>query len=124
MLQKGKIKLWQWLLLLIIGFMFPLYNILINNFLHSLNIQIIYYIASVMLTTVIFSSTLFLLFNHFRTKTGYEKRMDTAFILYVLSASFGSFFNNLTNIIGLFIIPFIIAYFLEIKNILNDFPRE
>ena len=124
MLEKGRIKLWQWLFLLLIGFLFPLYNILINNFLLMLNTQITYYIALVMLTTIVFSSVLFLTFNYYRKRTGYEKRMDTAFMLYVLSASFGSFFSNLTNAFSLFIIPFLIAYFLEIKNILNDFPRE
>ena len=124
MLEKGKLKLWQWLFMLIIGFLFPLYNILINNLLLTLSIQTIYYIALVMLTTVIFSSILFLILNFFRRKTGYEKRMDTAFMLYVLSASFGSFSTNVINGIGIFILPFLIAYFLEIKNILNDFPRE
>lgn len=124
MLQKGKLKLWQWLVLLLIGFLFPLYNILINNFLLTLSIQTIYYIVLVMITTIIFSSVLFLILNLFRRKTGYEKRMDTAFILYVLSTSFGSFSTNVINGIGIFILPFLIAYFLEIKNILNDFPRE
>jgi uncharacterized membrane protein YbhN (UPF0104 family) len=122
--EKGKIKLWQWLFLLLIGFLFPLYNILINNFLLTLGIQTIYYIVLVMLTTVIFSSVLFLILNYFRKKTVFEKRMDTAFMLYVISASFGSFTNNITTGIGIFILPFLIAYFLEIKNILNDFPRE
>ena len=122
--EKEKIKLWQWLFMLLIGFLFPLYNILVNNFLLALNIQTTYYIALVMLTTLIFSSVLFLIFNFFRRKSGYEKRMDTAFILYVLSASFGSFTTNITSGIGLFMLPFLIAYFLEIKDILNDFPRE
>ena len=76
-----------------------------------------------MLTTVIFSFILFLVFNFFRRKTGFEKRIDTAFMLYVLCVSFGSFFNDLTGI-GLFVIPFLIAYFLEIKKLLNVFPRE
>ena len=124
MSERGKIKLWQWLFLLLIGFLFPLYNILINNFLSTLGIQTTYYIVLVMLTTVIFSSVLFLILNYFRKKTVFEKRMDTAFMLYVISASFGSFFNNLASVAGLFIIPFLVAYFLEIKNILNDFPRE
>ena len=128
MLEKAKLKLWQWLFLLIIGFLFPLYNILINNLINSflliLNTQSTYYIISVMLTTVIFSFALFLIFNHFRRKTGFEKRMDTAFMLYVLSVSFGSFFSDLSSKIGLFVLPFLIAYFLEIKEILNEFPRE
>ncbi len=124
MLEKAKLKLWQWLLLLLIGFLFPLYNILLNNMLLSMNLQIAYYIISVMVTTVIFSFILFTVLNTFRKKTGYEKRMDTAFMLYVLSVSFGSFFKDMTTIIGLFVLPFLIAYFLEIKNILNDFPRE
>jgi hypothetical protein len=50
--------------------------------------------------------------------------MDSAFMLYVLSVSFGSFFRDMTSIIGLFVLSFLIAYFLEIKNVLNDFPRE
>jgi hypothetical protein len=124
MLEKAKLKLWQWLLLLLIGFLFPLYNILLNNMLLSMNLQIAYYIISVMVTTVIFSFILFIVLNTFRKKTGYEKRMDTAFMLYVLSVSFGSFFKDMTTVIGLFVLPFLIAYFLEIKNILNDFPRE
>jgi hypothetical protein len=124
MLEKAKLKLWQWLLLLLIGFLFPLYNILLNNMLLSMNLQIAYYIISVMVTTVIFSFILFIVLNSFRKKTGYEKRMDTAFMLYVLSVSFGSFFKDMTTVIGLFVLPFLIAYFLEIKNILNDFPRE
>ena len=124
MLEKAKLKLWQWLLLLLIGFLFPLYNILLNNTLLSMNLQIAYYIISVMVTTVIFSFILFIVLNSFRKKTGYEKRMDTAFMLYVLSVSFGSFFKDMTTVIGLFVLPFLIAYFLEIKNILNDFPRE
>ncbi len=124
MLEKAKLKLWQWLLLLLIGFLFPLYNILLNNMLMSMNLQIAYYIISVMVTTVIFSFILFIVLNSFRKKTGYEKRMDTAFMLYVLSVSFGSFFKDMTTVIGLFVLPFLIAYFLEIKNILNDFPRE
>lgn len=124
MLEKAKLKLWQWLLLLLIGFLFPMYNILLNNMLLSMNLQIAYYIISVMVTTVIFSFILFIVLNTFRRKTGYEKRMDTAFMLYVLSVSFGSFFKDMTTVIGLFILPFLIAYFLEIKNILNDFPRE
>jgi len=124
MLEKAKLKLWQWLLLLLIGFLFPLYNILLNNMLLSMNLQIAYYIISVMVTTVIFSFILFIVLNSFRKKTGYEKRMDTAFMLYVLSVSFGSFFKDMTTVIGLFVLPFLIAYFLEIKNVLNDFPRE
>jgi len=124
MLEKAKLKLWQWLLLLLIGFLFPMYNILLNNMLLSMNLQIAYYIISVMVTTVIFSFILFIVLNTFRKKTGYEKRMDTAFMLYVLSVSFGSFFKDMTTVIGLFVLPFLIAYFLEIKNILNDFPRE
>ena len=124
MLEKAKLKLWQWLLLLLIGFLFPLYNILLNNMLLSMNLQIAYYIISVMVTTVIFSFILFVVLNTFRKKTGYEKRMDAAFMLYVLSVSFGSFFKDMTTVIGLFVLPFLIAYFLEIKNILNDFPRE
>ena len=123
MLEKRKLKLWQWLLLLLIGFLFPIYNILLNNFLFF-NIQTSYYIISVMITTVIFSLFLFLILNFFRKRTGFEKRMDTAFMLYVLSVSFGSFFNEITKGIGIFIFPFLIAYFLEIKEILNDFPRE
>lgn len=122
--EKNKLKLWQWLSLLLIGFLFPMYNILINNFLLLMRIEIIYCILSVMLTTVVFSSILFLILNYFRRKTGYEKRMDSAFMLYVLSASFGSFATNILTGIGIFILPFLIAYFLEIKNILNDFPRE
>jgi len=124
MLEKAKLKLWQWLLLLLIGFLFPLYNILLNNMLLSMNFQIFYYIISVMVTAVIFSFILFIVLNTFRKKTGYEKRMDTAFMLYVLSVSFGSFFKDLTTVIGLFVVPFLITYFLEIRNILNDFPRE
>jgi len=65
-----------------------------------------------------------MILNLFRKRTGFEKRMDTAFMLYVLSVSFGSFFNNLNSTIGIFIFPFLIAYFLEIRNILNEFPRE
>jgi hypothetical protein len=122
--EKVKLKLWQWLLLLLIGFLFPLYNILLNNMLFAMNFQIFYYIISVMVTTVIFSFILFIALNSFRKKTGYEKRMDTAFMLYVLSVSFGSFFKDLTTVIGLFVLPFLIAYFLEIKSIINDFPRE
>ena len=122
--EKVKLKLWQWLLLLLIGFLFPLYNILLNNMLLAMNFQIFYYIISVMVTTVIFSFILFIVLNSFRKKTGYEKRMDTAFMLYVLSVSFGSFFKDLTTVIGLFVLPFLITYFLEIRNILNDFPRE
>jgi len=122
--EKNKIKLWQWLLLFLIGFLFPMYNILINNFILLMQIQTIYYILSVMITTVIFSSILFLILNYFRRRTNFEKRMDTAFMLYVLSVSFGSFFKDLSSGIGLFIIPFLIAYFLELRNILNDFPRE
>jgi len=124
MLEKAKLKLWQWLLLLLIGFLFPLYNILLNNTLLSMNLQIAYYIISVMVTTVIFSFILFIVLNSFRKKTGYEKRMDTAFMLYVLSVSFGSFFKDMTTVIGLFVLPFLITYFLEIRNVLNDFPRE
>ncbi len=124
MLEKAKLKLWQWLLLLLIGFLFPMYNILLNNMLLAMNLQIAYYIISVMVTTVIFSFILFIALNTFRKKTGYEKRMDTAFMLYVLSVSFGSFFKDLTTVIGLFVLPFLIIYFLEIKNVLNDFPRE
>lgn len=122
--EKVKLKLWQWLLLLLIGFLFPLYNILLNNMLFAMNFQIFYYIMSVMVTTVIFSFILFIALNSFRKKTGYEKRMDTAFMLYVLSVSFGSFFKDLTTVIGLFVLPFLITYFLEIRNILNEFPRE
>jgi hypothetical protein len=122
--EKVKLKLWQWLLLLLIGFLFPLYNILLNNMLLAMNFQIFYYIISVMVTTVIFSFILFIALNSFRKKTGYEKRMDTAFMLYVLSVSFGSFFKDLTTVIGLFVLPFLITYFLELRNILNDFPRE
>lgn len=122
--EKIKLKLWQWLFLFLIGFLFPLYNILVNNFLSFLNFQIFYYIVFVMITTVIFSSVLFLIFNFFRKRTALEKRMDSAFMLYVLSVSFGSFFKNLTSGIGLFIIPFLIAYFLELKKILDVFPRE
>ena len=124
MLEKAKLKLWEWLFLLIIGFLFPLYNILLNNFLLTLNFQMSYYIIAVMVTTVIFSFALFIILNSFRKKTGYEKRMDSAFMLYVLSVSFGSFFKDMTSIIGLFVLSFLIAYFLEIKNVLNDFPRE
>jgi len=124
MLEKAKLKLWQWLLLLLIVFLFPMYNILLNNMLLAMNLQIAYYIISVMVTTVIFSFILFIVLNTFRKKTGYEKRMDTAFMLYVLSVSFGSFFKDMTTVIGLFVLPFLIAYFLEIKNVLNDFPRE
>jgi hypothetical protein len=124
MLEKTKLKLWQWLFLFLIGFMFPLYNILINSFLSVMNIQIMFYILSVMLTTLVFSLILFMILNLFRKRTGFEKRMDTAFMLYVLSVSFGSFFNNLNSTIGIFIFPFLIAYFLEIRNILNEFPRE
>jgi hypothetical protein len=122
--EKVKLKLWQWLFLLIIGFLFPLYNILLNNFLLTLNFQIAYYIISVMVTTVIFSFVLFIILNSFRKKTGYEKRMDSAFMLYVLSVSFGSFFKDLASVIGLFVLSFLIVYFLEIRNVLNDFPRE
>jgi len=124
MLEKGKLKIWQWLFLLLIGFLFPLYNILINNFLMVLNIQLTYYIILVMITTLIFSFILFLVFNFFRKRTSFERRIDTAFMLYVLSVSFGSFFNDITTGIGLFILPFLIAYFLEIKQILNKFPKE
>jgi hypothetical protein len=96
----------------------------LQHFILFSNILFTYYFVWVMITTVIISFTLFIIFNHFRKKTGYEKRMDTAFMLYVLSVSFGSFFNETTTKIGLFVIPFIIAYFLEIKDILNEFPRE
>ena len=124
MLEKPKLKLWQWLLLFLIGFLFPLYNILINSFLLNMNLRITYYLISVMITTVILSIILFLIFNFFRKRTGFEKRMDVAFMLYVLSVSFGSFFNDVLSGVGVFIFPFLIAYFLEIKKILNDFPRE
>ncbi len=127
MLENRKLKIWQWLFLLLIGFLFPLYNILMNSLLlnsNILNIQANYYIFLVMVTTVIFSIILFVIFNAFRKRTGFQKRMDTAFMLYVLSVSFGSFFKDITTGIGLFIFPFLIAYFLEIKEILNDFPRE
>ena len=123
MLETKKLKIWQWLLLLLIGFLFPIYNILINNFLLFLNFQLTYYIILVMLTTVIFSFIIFLAFNFFRKRTSFEGRIDTAFMLYVLSVSFGSFFNDLGGV-GLFIFPFLIAYYLEIKKILNEFPRE
>ncbi len=123
MMETKKLKIWQWLLLFLIGFLFPIYNILINNFLLFFNFRLIYYIISIMATTVIFSLIIFLIFNHFRKKTSFEGRIDTAFILYVISVSFGSFFNDLTGI-GLFIIPLLISYFLEIKRILNKFPRE
>ena len=124
MLEKKKLKIWQWLFLLLISFLFPLYNILINNFLINFNFQLTYYIVLVMITTLIFSSILFLIFNFFRKRTSFERRTDTAFMLYVLSVSFGSFFNDLTQVFGLFILPFLIAYFLEVKQILNEFPRE
>jgi len=124
MLEKTKLRLWQWLFLFIIGFMFPLYNILINNLLLTLNLQILFYILSVMLTTVVFSFILFMILNLFRKRTGLEKRMDSAFMLYVLSVSFGSFFKDLSSVVGIFILPFLIAYFLEIKKILDEFPRE
>ena len=124
MTEKGKIKLWQWFFLFLIGFLSPVYNILINNSLLALNFQRLYYIFLVILTTVVFSSALFLILNFFRKKTVYEKRMDTAFVLYVLSVSFGSFFNNFTSVFGLFVVPFLIAYFIEMKSVLNDFPRE
>lgn len=127
MIESRKLKIWQWLFLLLIGFLFPLYNILLNNFLlkfNILNIPTNYYIVLVMVTTIVFSLILFLVFNHFRKKTSFEKRIDTAFMLYVLSVSFGSFFQEITTGIGIFIFPFLIAYFLEIKKILNEFPRE
>ena len=124
MLERKKLKIWQWLFLLLIGFLFPLYNILINNFLALLTIRFTYYIVSIMITTLIFSIALFLIFNYFRKRTSFERRIDTAFMLYVLSVSFGSFFNDITTGIGLFILPFLIAYFLEIKQVLNEFPKE
>jgi len=124
MLEKGKLKLWQWVILFLMGFLFPMYNIFINNSFLALSIQITYYVFLVMFTTVIFSTIMFLIFNHFRRKAGYEKRMDTAFILYVLSTSFGSFASNITTEIGIFTLPFLIAYFLEIKKVLSEFPRE
>ncbi len=124
MLENKKLKIWQWLLLLLIGFLFPIYNILINNFLLFFNLQLIYYIISVMVSTIIFSLVLFLIFNYFRKRTKFEKRIDTAFMLYVLSVSFGCFFTERTGGIGIFVFPFLIAYYLEIKKILNEFPRE
>jgi hypothetical protein len=77
-----------------------------------------------MVTTIIFSVVLFLIFNFFRKRTSFEKRMDAAFMLYVLSVSFGSFFNDVLSGVGIFIFPFLIAYFLEIKKILSNFPRD
>ncbi len=123
--EKSKLKIWQWFLLFLIGFLFPIYNILLNNFiLNFLKVQVIYYIISVMITTVIFSLILFLILNFFRRRTGFEKRIDAAFMLYILSVSFGCFFTERTGGIGIFVFPFLIAYFLEIKKILNEFPRE
>ena len=122
--MQSRLKMWQWLWLLVLGSLFPIYNIILNNFFVSLGLYFFTYIIIVMATNVILSLVLFLNFNYFRKQVRLERRLDMAFMLYVLAVSFGSFFNSMPTNVGLFIVPFVVIYFLEIKSILDEFPRE
>jgi len=123
-MKKVRLKVWQWLWLLLLGSLLPIYNILLNNYMITFGMNVFMYLAVVMATNIIFSLALLLNFNYFRKILRYGRRLDTAFMLYVLSVSFGSFFSNLPRNIGLFIVPFVVIYYWEIKANLDDFPRE
>jgi hypothetical protein len=124
MIEKVRLKVWQWLWLLLLGSLLPIYNILLNNYMITFGMNVFYYIIAVMATNLVFSFIMLINFNYFRTLLRSERRLDSAFMLYVLSVSFGSFFGKLPSNVGLFVIPFVVIYFWEIKNILDDFPRE
>jgi hypothetical protein len=124
MIKKVRIKVWQWLWLFLLGSLLPIYNILLNNYMIVFGMNVIYYILIVMATNLIFSFALLINFNYFRKMIKSERRLDTAFMLYVLSVSFGSFFSNLPRNIGLFIVPFVVIYYWEIKDILDGFEKE
>jgi hypothetical protein len=122
--KETKLQLWEWVYLFIIGFVLPPYNISLNYFIGlNFKFELVFYIVFVVLITAIFSFILFFSLNLFRRKTGFTKRIDTLFILYLFSVSFGSFFINVKEVTSLFVTPFLIIYFLEMTKLLNEFPH-
>ena len=121
--KKVRLKIWQWLLLLLVGTMFPIYNMVINNF-FTVIFDFPIYLVLIMGTNLVFSFLLLIIFNYYRAMSGLEDRLDTIFILYLLSVSFGSFFNDMPLNIALFIAPFVVIYFFELIKILEEYPRE
>jgi len=122
--KEAKLQLWEWTYLFIIGLVLPPYNILLNYFVGlNFKFEIVFYVILVILITAIFSFVQFFSLNVFRRKTGFTKRIDTLFMLYLFSVSFGSFFVNVREVISLFATPFLIIYFLEMIKILNEFPH-
>ena len=118
------LKIWEWMYLFFMAFMFPILNILINYFFITRVTEQIYLYIILIVITVIFSLSLFFNFNIFRKRTGLKRSIDAAFLLYIFSVIFGSLFITIGNMGGIFIIPFLMTYFFEILQVLKEFPKD